>query len=156
MNPVRSVRNTGIAAGIVLALVVGGAGPAMASTQRAGTTSVVSSTVLVQSASTTISSSIAASSSGSGSIIGGEKPSSSGSSTNALPAFMIRAAVKAALAVLKKTSRSTYNTLVSYVAKGRTAFVNWWNKTGKKVTGGLVSGVAAGALYDALKWVLGF
>ncbi len=87
-------------------------------------------------------------------------PAAGASTPQALPGIAIRLAVRAALEVVKRTSRSTYNLIVSYVARGKTAFVNWWNSTGKELSKragfDVTIGISGAALYDVIKWILGF
>ncbi|GAA1114280.1 hypothetical protein [Arthrobacter flavus] len=72
----------------------------------------------------------------------------------------VRLAVKAGMAVLKKTNVRWYNAIRAQLGKGRTAFVNWWNnsvpKPIKTIVLGATGGVGINALYDALLWVFGF
>lgn len=75
---------------------------------------------------------------------------------NSTQAWQIRLAVKAALAAVKATSSKTYYQIVGYVAKGKTAFVSWWNSSVPSWVKGLFGSISAAAIYDALKWLLGF
>ncbi len=69
--------------------------------------------------------------------------------------WAIRLAVKAALAAVKRTSVSTYNTIIGYVLRGKTAFVNWWNTSVPGWVKGLFGGISASAIYDAIRWIIG-
>jgi hypothetical protein len=69
--------------------------------------------------------------------------------------WAIRLAVKAALAAVKRTSVSTYNTIIGYVLRGRTAFVNWWNTSVPTWVKNLFGGISAAAIYDAIRWIIG-
>lgn len=80
-------------------------------------------------------------------------------STNALPALGIRRAVRAGMAVLKKTAVTWHRAIITKVNQGRSTFVSWWNNSVPnwiKVTlGAAGGGVTGNAVYDALLWVLG-
>ncbi|GAA1114288.1 hypothetical protein [Arthrobacter flavus] len=72
----------------------------------------------------------------------------------------VRLAVKAGMAVLKKTNVRWYNAIRAQLGKGRTAFVNWWNNSVpasvKNTLYAVTGGLSGNALYDALLWVFGF
>ncbi|MGD6980397.1 MULTISPECIES: hypothetical protein [Citricoccus] len=79
-------------------------------------------------------------------------------STNALPALGIRLAVRAGMAVLKRTAVTWHRAIITKVNQVRSTFVSWWNNSVPnwiKVTLGAAGGVTGNAVYDALLWVLG-
>ena len=67
----------------------------------------------------------------------------------------IRVAVKAALAAIKARSRATYDQIINWVYLGRSYFVSAYENYAPGWVKTLMPGVAAGALYDAIKWVIG-
>lgn len=67
----------------------------------------------------------------------------------------VRIAIKVALQVLKKTSKSTYNAIYRYVALGKSAFIKWWNTSVPRWVKDIFGGVSAAAIYDTVKWLLG-
>lgn len=67
----------------------------------------------------------------------------------------IRVAVKAALAAIKARSRSTYDQIINWVYLGRSYFISAYENYAPGWVKTLMPGVAAGALYDAIKWVIG-
>lgn len=73
--------------------------------------------------------------------------------------FAIRAAIRAGMEVLKRTSTTWYNAIRTQLNNGRTAFTNWWNTSVpgpiKTTVYGVTGGVGGNALYDALLWVFG-
>lgn len=94
--------------------------------------------------------------SGSTSSLPGQGPVRTGNGQTVSPdAIWIRIAVKAAMAALKKTSKSWYNAIISKVKAGKTAFVNWWNKSVPSWVKNLFGGVSAAAIYDAVRWIIG-
>lgn len=76
-------------------------------------------------------------------------------SGNTTDAVWIRYAVKAAMQVIKRTSKKTYFTITSKVSQGKTAFVGWYVKYAPNWVKKIMPGVAAAAIYDALRWVIG-
>lgn len=67
----------------------------------------------------------------------------------------VRIAVKAALAAIKARSRATYDQIIGWVYLGRAYFVSAYTNYAPGWVQTLMPGVAAGALYDAIKWVIG-
>ncbi len=83
-----------------------------------------------------------------------------GSRGSTTQAFWLRIAVRAALEVIKRTSRATYNTLMSYLNQGRAAFIRWWDTKApawvKKALTDIGIGITGAAIWDAIKFIVGW
>ena len=80
---------------------------------------------------------------------------SGGQVTPAAVPIAVRVAVRAALEVLKRTNKAWYNNIVTWVGKGRTAFIKFWNEQVPGWVKDIFGGISAAVIYDAIKWVLG-
>lgn len=153
LNATGRGRKTAISIALVGSVAWGGA--------MAGPASASSSLPAVASSSTTGVSGVVTNSAGSTPtpLVGAAKSGPGAATPNAGPAIAIRVAVRAGMAVLKRTSVSWYRAIISKVNQGRTAFVGWWDNSVPnwvKVTlGAAGGGVTGNAVYDALLWVLG-
>lgn len=149
----KKLLSTATAATLVLGLSAGVVAPAAAAQATATSVTVVSSTT-TQAPSTARS--LATSSTGSLADSGlqtqGPISQDPGNTTNAV---WIRYAVKAAMQVIKRTSKKTYYVITSKVSQGKTAFVNWYVKYAPNWVKKVLPGVGAAAIYDAIRWVIG-
>ncbi|MBK4168267.1 hypothetical protein GWO61_08420 [Corynebacterium macginleyi] len=66
----------------------------------------------------------------------------------------ISAAVKAALAALKKINKGWYDKVVSKATEGKTAFVNWWNASVPGWVKALFGNIAASAIWEVISTYL--
>jgi len=151
----RRARKATISIALVGALSLGGVVAAPASASTAAPAPSTTSSTLTLSATGSTSSGPVINLSGAGAT----KAAPGSASTNALPALAFRLAVRAGMAVLKRTAVTWYRAIITKVNQGRSTFVYWWNNSVPnwiKVTlGAAGGGVTGNAVYDALLWVLG-
>ena len=148
----RRARKATISIALVGALSLGGVVAAPASASTAAPAPSPTSSTLTLSATGSTSSGPVINLSGEGAT----KAAPGAAYKSAQPALAFRLAVRAGMAVLKRT---WYRAIITKVNQGRSAFVYWWNNSVPnwiKVTlGAAGGGVTGNAVYDALLWVLG-
>lgn len=147
------ITSTAVAAVLAGSMVCAGGQAATAAPAHTGSIQPAASSVAT--ITTPASSSLISSGAAAGTLArSAAAPSAGDAGPTAVP-IAVRLAVQAGLRILKATSKSWYNNVMSYVSKGKTVFVNWWNNSVPGWIKNMFGGVSAAAIYDAIRWIIG-